>query len=312
MDICRTGYGARNGPGAGAGAAFDGMQARVARSVAPSPDDGLAKQERQQMTQPIQPTDRRRAMATKKSKMAPATRLEIGAVILAAAELAETTPVKARLATFAGVHRDYMGAQRKVEAVEAQIADLQAQVAKGDAEQDEAVEALARALVFEGQPRANPFATLGGVAPSLVKKMPFGEEAATIQQLVTAVQRSKTVSQATRDAAAAAAQAAQAMLTALEPADKLEAALLAARRRRDALGEKWDADLLLLKRGARFAADEGAPKLYGALFGRFVKPTTKKAKPARASAPAAAPTGEPAAATSPSAAAAQTDGTPST
>ena len=63
----------------------------------------------------------RRAMKTKKSAMGPGTRLEIGAVILAAAELTDTKPVKARLERFASVHRDYTGAQRKVEALETQI-----------------------------------------------------------------------------------------------------------------------------------------------------------------------------------------------
>jgi hypothetical protein len=57
-----------------------------------------------------------------------------------------------------------------------------------------------------------------------VKKLTFAEQAKVIHELVAAVQRSKTVSQASRDAALAA-----------------------------------------LKHGARFAADEGAPRLYNAL-----------------------------------------------
>src|SRR5437899_315818 len=82
----------------------------------------------------------------------------MGTVILEAASLIDTKLIKARLAEFTNVHRSYTGAQRKVETAEAQLRELQVQLARHDAAQDEAVEVLARALVAEEKPRANPFA----------------------------------------------------------------------------------------------------------------------------------------------------------
>ena len=56
-------------------------------------------------------------MATKKATLGPATRLEIGAVVLTA-NLVDTSRVKARLERFGNAQRRYATAQRKVEAVE--------------------------------------------------------------------------------------------------------------------------------------------------------------------------------------------------
>ena len=221
-------------------------------------------------------------METRKAGMSPGNRLETGAAILAAARVVDTELVTPRLTKFTAAHRSYVAAQRKVEAVEAQVREAQAGVLRSDAEQDEAVEALARALVAEGQPRTNPFAAFGAAAPSAVKKLTVAEEAKAIHQLVAAVQRSKTVNQVTRDAAQAAEQAARAMEAALLPMDSLEVALRNARHERDAVGQTWETTLAALRRGARSAADDGAPGLYTALFGRVNRPTTKKAKPAPA------------------------------
>jgi hypothetical protein len=233
-------------------------------------------------------------METKKSGIAPRSRLETGTVILAAAELVDTNLIKPRLTRFIDAHRSFIGAQRKVEVLEAELRDIQAQLALLDAEQDEAVENLARALVFEGQPRTNPFAAFGADSPSVVKKLTYAEEATVIHQLAATVQRAKAVTQASRDAAQAAERAAQAVQAALAPAEKLEAALSKARHKREAVGERWDAALAALKTGARFAADEGAPQLYGTLFGRLGRPTRRNGK-AKA-APAPTPPDKPAAA----------------
>ena len=61
-----------------------------------------------------------------------------------------------------------------------QLRTGQAQMAQRDAEQDEAVEELARALVAAGQPRSNPFAAVSGAAPSAVKLLPVTDEARAI------------------------------------------------------------------------------------------------------------------------------------
>lgn len=135
--------------------------------------------------------------------------------------------------------------------------------------------------MYEGYPRLNPFADFGTVSPAQVKKLIFAEQAATILQLVAAVQRSKTIGQAVRGAAQAAEKAARNMQAALAPMEKLEAALRVARHKRDAIGLRWDAALALLKHGARFAEGKGAPGIFNALFGRLVttRPASKKAKP---------------------------------
>lgn len=214
-------------------------------------------------------------METKKSTLAPATRLEIGAVILEAAQHVDTKRATGRLNAFAAVHRSYTAAQRRVETVEGQLRGLQAQLSENEAKHDP-VETLARALVADGEPRANPFVNLGGSSPSNVKKLVFVEEAKAIHQLVAAVQRSTTAGQATRNAAKAADKAARAMEATLRRINTLEATLEKARRRRDTIGESWDNALAALKRRTRAAEDDGAAGLYTALFGRLARPKSKK------------------------------------
>src|SRR2546427_960894 len=144
-------------------------------------------------------------------KGSPGMRLELGASVLSAARAVDTRLVKDRLDRFAGVHRTYVNAQRKVDAAEAQLRAAQAHLAECDAIQDEAVETLAKALVADGQPRGNPFDAFGAPAPGTLMRLPFPEEAAAVHQLVMAVQRNKTVGKATIQAAQAADKAARAV-----------------------------------------------------------------------------------------------------
>lgn len=229
-------------------------------------------------------------METKKPALGPANRLEMGDAILAAARMVDTKVITPRVTAFSNAHRSYSVAQRKVETVEGQLREAQAKLVLCDAEQDETVDGLTRALIYEGQPRGNPFAAFGISPPSLVKKLPYPDEVKTIHQLVAAVQRCKTVSQASRGAARAAQQAAQSMEAGLLPIAKLEANLRRARHERDTVGQSWDTALAGLRRGARAAIDDGAPGLYTALFGRFVRTSRKNGKhpPTSGSAPAPA------------------------
>jgi hypothetical protein len=95
-------------------------------------------------------------MELKKLNLSPGTRLETGAaIILAAAEANSTRLVTPRLAAFVTAQRRYAAAQRKVDGADTRLRAGQARLAACDAEQDAAVEALARALVAEGQPRVN-------------------------------------------------------------------------------------------------------------------------------------------------------------
>lgn len=201
-------------------------------------------------------------------RLGPGARSEIGAAVLAAAEVVDTQVVQRRVTTFAATHRRYMNAQRAVEAAEAPLAAAQAQLAQRDREQDESITLLARALVRDRQPRANPFRAFGVPSPAAMQRLAVADEAKTIHRLVAAVQQSQAVSKHTRQVAQAADDAACAVELALASIDQLQAAVRVARLARDAIGHSWDRDLAALKRAARAAADEGAPHLHAALFSR--------------------------------------------
>jgi hypothetical protein len=229
-------------------------------------------------------------MRTRKLGVNPSRRLDVGGAVLAAARVTDIEVVKARLAAFANAHRKFVEAQDQVEAAEAQVREGQVGLARRDAEQDEAVEGLAAALVSRGQPRSNPFAAFGTAAPWTVKKMKPEAQARAIYQLVIAVQGEKPVGKAVLAAAAAAEQAARKAEAAFTALKKLQQKLADTRRVRDTAGQAWDRSLAALKRGARAAADDGAPSLYAALFGQLTRPAKKAAKPAPAPpAPVVAP-----------------------
>ena len=100
-------------------------------------------------------------MNTRKLGRNPAARLETGAAILAAAKVVDTELVRPRLSAYALAHRRYAEAQRQVEVADTRVREAQVRLGRRDAEQDEAVEGLARALISDGQPRGNPFAPFG-------------------------------------------------------------------------------------------------------------------------------------------------------
>jgi len=217
-------------------------------------------------------------------------RLQVGAAIFAAAKAVDTRLVKARLAAFEAAHHSYADAQQKVDAVEAQLRTAQAKLGQLDAAQGEAVEALVRSLVFDGESRTNPFAAFGALAPSKLMSLPVADKAKAVHQLVAAVQRNKSASKATLQAAQAAEKAASALEQALIPVEKFQTIVREMRRTRDAVAQGWESSLAALKRGARAAADDGAPQLYATLFGRPNHRSNKNAKPAPAEvAPAPTP-----------------------
>ena len=195
--------------------------------------------------------------------------------------MTDTRLVKARLDKFINTHRVFTAAQRKLEAAEAKVRVEQARLTQCDARQDDAIEGLARVLTAAGQPRLAPFASFSALPPSALKELPFADEAKAIHVLVVAVQRGNSGNQMVLDAASAADKAAQEMEAALlGPLDALQKSVLEARHSRDVIGHAWNIALAALKRGARAAADEGAPGLYVALFGVPVRSARKKAKAA--------------------------------
>jgi hypothetical protein len=216
-------------------------------------------------------------------KTSPGTRLQIGASVLAAARAIDTRLVRDRLQRFEQAHRSYVGAQRKVDTAEAQIEAAQRRVAGLETVHDEAIEDLARALVTDRQPRKTPFEAFGSANPGALMALPSGEKAVAVHQLVAAVLRTKTVSEAVTRAAEAVDKAASAVEEALGPMAKLQDTARDARRTRDAVGQTWEAAIAALRRVALAAGDEGAPDLYPTLF-----PKTTKAgsKPKPAAAPA--------------------------
>ncbi len=216
-------------------------------------------------------------MAVRLRKSGPGSRLQLGSSLLSAAREVDTRLVKDRLQRFAEVHKSYASAERKVDAAESELAAAQARVEKLDAVQDHALEQLAKAVAIDGQPRKNPFAAFGAESPSVIARAAFGEEAEQIQRLVATVVRSKGVSAATIQVAQAADKAARAVEQTCVAIVKIEQTVLEARRKRDAIAKVWQSALAALRRGARAAADDGAPDLYATLFKRPTrgKSTTK-------------------------------------
>jgi hypothetical protein len=212
--------------------------------------------------------------------------LNAGASILAAARTVETRLIKVRLAAFERAQRSYSAAHDKVGAAEAQLGAAQTRLGELDADQDETVDALARALVAEGQPFNNPFGAFGPLAPRKLMAQPVADEVRAIHQLVAAVQRGKGVSKPTLQAAQTAEKAARAVEQQLAQIEKLQESTREARHTRDAVAQGWAKDLAALKRGARAASDDGAQHLYATLFDRPVRPSTKNGKASHAVTPA--------------------------
>ncbi len=221
-------------------------------------------------------------------KGSPGMRLQLGASVLSAARAVDTRLVRARLGRFERQHRRYVEAQRKVDTAESRLRAAQARIAKLDELQDEAVEALACELAHEGHPRKKPFEAFGATTPAAIAHLPFAESATAVHELVANVQRGKTVSKETLQAAVAADKTARAVEQAIGPIAKLQDNVRHARRMRDALAEGWESALAALRRGARSAADEGEPDLYPALFPAVVR-VAKKGKETKSEEPAATP-----------------------
>ena len=206
---------------------------------------------------------------------------------LAAAETVDTRLVAGRLTSFSATHREYIDAQRVVEAAERDLATAAALVRRCDADQDASVDLLARAFAADGQPHDNPFRAFGVRSPALLQRCAAADDAKAIHRLVAAVQRIQGSSSATLQVAQAADAAASAVEQALAALQPLQAALHTARLTRDAIGQHWDRELAALGRKARCAADDGAPHLHAALF-RGVRRKTRKASKRAVTPPEAA------------------------
>jgi len=216
-------------------------------------------------------------METRIARRKPFARLHTGDLILANAQAVPIKAVKTSFDAFAEVHRSYTEAQRTVDTMEQALEERQAQTAQLDADQDDALEALAVSLVNDGEPRTRPFGRFANQSPARLKGLPLDEEVKGIQALVTALQREKALSPATQAAAQTALAAAQKVETALPPLLERRSQLKAARSVRDTIAQKWDTYLSALRLAVRGAAATAVPGMYTALFGRGTRPS-KKAK----------------------------------
>ena len=214
-------------------------------------------------------------MATLQVGTRAASQLNAGVSILAAARTVYTRLIKARLAGFERAQRAYGAADDRVRAAEAQLSAAQTRLGELDVDQDEAVDAVARALIVDGRARTNPFTGFAPLAPGQLMKLPIADEVQAIHQLVAAVERAKGLGKPTLQAAQAAEKAAQAVEQGLAQIDKLQGIVREARHTRDAVAQTWATALAALKRGARAAADDGAPTLYASLFDRPARPNGK-------------------------------------
>jgi hypothetical protein len=206
-------------------------------------------------------------------------RLQLGTAVLSAAREIDTRFVKDRLQRFTEAQRSCVNAQRKLDGAQTALSSAKARLDKLDAVQDHALEVLAKAVANDGQPRRSPFTAFGADSPSVIARLQPREEEDAIRRLVATVLRQKGVSKATLAVAEKADQAARAVEQAIAQIATLEHDVVATRQKRDAVGKVWEAAFAALRRGARAAADDGAPDLYPTLFPRLVRAASRTKAP---------------------------------
>jgi hypothetical protein len=220
-------------------------------------------------------------MATLQSGYSPGTRIDTGDSVISASASVNTKSIAKRLGAFKTAHAAYRAADAQVKKAMDALQKQQAKVAEADVDQDDAVNELATELPRDGLPRVNPFKPFGAPAPSVLCGMGYSDEAQAVLRLEKAVLKRKGLSSGSIAAAKNGAACAKKVLAALAPIAKLEKSRSEAITRRDALAQTWETAFAALKRGARYAEDDGAAGLYAALFDRPAKPSgKKKAKPA--------------------------------
>ncbi|MDB4929360.1 MAG: hypothetical protein JWM10_1844 [Myxococcaceae bacterium] len=218
-------------------------------------------------------------MATLKTQVgSPGTRKEVGHLVLAAAKVADTKRVRARLSAFAKAHGAFVKAADKVAAAEAVRDAAHAAVALADVTQDAAVDALVLALVAGGAPRLAPLKGISTYSPSDLKGLATPKEAKELQRMTSAIAKRPGLTPALKKANKAAADASAAVLRSIVsvvPRERLYQESLASR---DALSQPWETAMAYLKRAAKVADDDGAAGLFATLFQRNAEAPKKKKK----------------------------------
>ncbi len=219
-------------------------------------------------------------MKRKKFNQAHAGRLHKGEILLAAAKLVDTRLVEGRLAAFIDAQRLYVDAQRAVDESFDKEREVIAAATGAEANVEIALERLIVALQIDGHPRTSPFSAYGGFTLSALRATNRSEKPAAVRDLVAAILRDPRLSAGLREAAEGVLPAVAALEEALRQITADEVRAREVRNTRDATADRWEEAFNSLKRGARAAADDGAPGLYTALFGRLTPVRNRKTKSA--------------------------------
>lgn len=211
--------------------------------------------------------------------------VSVGEALIAAASSIDIKPVKAKFAAFAAAHKLFKSLQGAVAAAEDALASHRVTVAEADVDQDDAVFALANALVGDGFERTRPFKGLSKFSPSDLAALGYVKEAKETAALAKKVLAHKKTGKESKAAAKALAKASAAVVKSLEPLSKWDAVYRAALSRRDAVAQQWTTTLAALRRASVAAADDGHKAIYNALF-RSTASTPKKKTGAKKGKPA--------------------------
>jgi hypothetical protein len=147
-------------------------------------------------------------------------------------------------------------------------------------------------LVADGQPLRNSFKAFGAASTGALMRMQPADVVKTLPPLIGGLRRSKALGKATLQMLPGAEKTIRGMDQALADMEARRTVVQEARATGAAIAQNWETALAALKRGARAAADDGAPTLYAILFDRPERPSSKAAKtppPAPLSSPAASP-----------------------
>ncbi|MEO8604659.1 MAG: hypothetical protein ABI629_18975 [bacterium] len=193
-------------------------------------------------------------------------RVKQGAAVLAAAEAIGTKPVAEPLRVFRDAYRAYAESEGKVDETAARLATEKLSLRQIGAAHDAAVEALARSLVTDGEPRVNPFGAFGAETPGDIKRMAPAEAAQAVRTLLAGLASHTSLSAATLQAGARVEQATQQVEAALLPFKTRQDQVRAARKMSDAVGRRYDKALSALRYATRAVAVSGAPEIYATLF----------------------------------------------
>lgn len=220
-------------------------------------------------------------MKTSKSKLSHAVRLDMGELVLLAADRADVSLVEKEVAGLAEAHQRFVAAQSNVDAAQGRVRAEVGKLSGHIDRQDDLLEPLLVALVADGHPRLDPLAAFGGGKPSSFQRLGYKSRQKAFRKLVTAILGNGSPSEATVAAAMALERSVDELERCLEPVEPLEAELRTARRKRNLESDAWDTAYAALRSAARHASFAGAKELYGELFDRaMARPPTRKRKPA--------------------------------